>query len=120
MSGRCPDNFWIENGIIGNMNKLGIIVWDDEIFCHGSEVYVGGKPYDSLGEFISRYNCGGGFWWDSREGFWKSSNGTHARPAKQGYEIMVEVDKDRGFAGKISKRAKPKSSQGPSGSRKTF
>ena len=79
-----------------------------------------GKPYGSLGKFISRHNCGGGFWWDSREGFWKSSNGTNVRPAKQGYEIMVEVDKDRGFVGKISKRAKPKSSQGPSGSKKIF
>ena len=40
MSGRCPYNFWIENGIIGNMNKLGIIAWDYEIFFHGSDVYV--------------------------------------------------------------------------------
>ena len=40
MSGRCPDNFWIENGIIGNMNKLGIIAWDYEMFFHGSDLYV--------------------------------------------------------------------------------
>ena len=40
MSGRCLDNFWIENGIIGNMNKLGNIAWDDERFSYGSGVYV--------------------------------------------------------------------------------
>ena len=28
------------------------------------------EPYGSLVEFISRYNCGGGFWWDRRKGFW--------------------------------------------------
>ena len=28
------------------------------------------KPYGILVEFISRYNCGGGFWWDRWEGFW--------------------------------------------------
>ena len=28
-------------------------------------------------------------------------NGTSVSPTKQGYEIMVEVDKDRGFAGKF-------------------
>ena len=43
MSRRCPDNFWIENGIIGNMNKLGIIAWDYEMFFHGSEVCVSGN-----------------------------------------------------------------------------
>ena len=31
----------------------------------------------------------------------ETPNGTNVRPAKQGYEIMVEVDKDRGFAGKF-------------------
>ena len=27
------------------------------------------EPYGSLVEFISRYNSGGGFWWDHWEGF---------------------------------------------------
>ena len=40
MSGRCLDNFWIENGILENMNKLGSIAWDYEIFFHGSDLYV--------------------------------------------------------------------------------
>ena len=40
MSGRCPDNLWIENGIIGNMNKLGIIVWDYEIFFSMGVIYM--------------------------------------------------------------------------------
>ena len=40
MSGRCLDNFWIENGILENMNKLGSIAWDDEIFFHEMDVYV--------------------------------------------------------------------------------
>ena len=43
MSGRCPDNLWIENGIIGNMNKLGIIALDYGIFFHGIYVYVRGN-----------------------------------------------------------------------------
>ena len=40
MSGRCLDNFWIENGIVENMNKLGNIAWDYGIFFYGSELYV--------------------------------------------------------------------------------
>ena len=42
-SGRCPDKYWIGNGIIGNMNKPGNIAWDYEIFFHGSDVYVWGN-----------------------------------------------------------------------------
>ena len=52
-------------------------------------------------EFNSRYNCGGGFWWDSREGFWKYSNGTNVRLAKQWHGNMVAVDKDRELLGKF-------------------
>ena len=40
MSGRCPNNFRTENGILGNMNKLGNIAWDYEIFFHGSDLHV--------------------------------------------------------------------------------
>ena len=57
------------------------------------------EPYGILVEFISRYNCGGGFWWDSREGFWNSLSGTNFRPAKQWHGNVVEVDKDRGLLG---------------------
>ena len=53
------------------------------------------ETYGSLVEFISRYNCGGGFWWDRWEGFWGCLTEINVRPAKQWYEVMVEVEKDR-------------------------
>ena len=40
VSGRCLDNFWIENGILENRNKFANIAWDYEMFFYGSEVYV--------------------------------------------------------------------------------
>ena len=43
MSGRCLDQFGIENGIIENKDELGNIAWDHEIFFHGSDVYVLGN-----------------------------------------------------------------------------
>ena len=50
------------------------------------------EPYGSLVEFILRYNCGGGFGGiDGR--VLECSNRINVRSAKQGYEIMVEVDK---------------------------
>ena len=56
------------------------------------------EPYGSLVEFISSYNCGGGFGRiDNR--VLECSNGINVRPAKQGYEIMVEVEKDRVLLG---------------------
>ena len=50
----------------------------------------------------------------------ETPNGTNVRLIKQWTGNMVEVDNDRGFVGKISSRVKPKSSQRPSGSNKTF
>ena len=35
MSGTCLNNYWIENGIIENMDQLGNIAWDYEIFSMG-------------------------------------------------------------------------------------
>ena len=29
------------------------------------------EPYGILVKLILVYNCGGGFWWDRWEGFWK-------------------------------------------------
>ena len=55
-------------------------------------------PYGILVEFISSYNCGGGFGRIDK-GVLECSNGINVRPAKQGYEIMVEVDKGRGLWG---------------------
>ena len=40
MSGKCLNNYWIVNGIIGNADKLEIIVLDYGIFFHRMEVYV--------------------------------------------------------------------------------
>ena len=40
MSGRCPNNFWTENVIIGNMHNLGNIARDYGIFLHGRDVSV--------------------------------------------------------------------------------
>ena len=77
------------------------------------------EPYGSLVEFISSYNCGGDFGRiDSR--VLGTPTGTNVRLIKQWTGNMVEVDNDRGFVGKISSRVKPKSSQRPSGSKKTF
>ena len=89
MSGRCLDNFLIENGIIGNMNKLGIIVWDYEIFFHGRDVYVWGNHRVAWWNLFQDTIVAVAFGWDSRERFWKSSNGINVRPAKQWYEVMV-------------------------------
>ena len=56
------------------------------------------EPYGSLVEFISSYNCGGGFGGiDGR--VLECSNGINVRPAKQWYEVMVEADKDRELLG---------------------
>ena len=97
MSGRCPDNFWIENGIIGNMNKLGNIAWDYGIFLHGSEVYVGGNHMVSwwnLFQAIIVVVAFGGI--DER--VLECSNGINVRPAKQGsmqkVALVVERDSD--------------------------
>ena len=76
------------------------------------------EPYGILVEFISSYNCGGGFWWDRREGFWKCSNGTNVRQINNGMGIWWRLKIEDYW--EISKRAKPKSSQRPSGSEKTF
>ena len=56
----------------------------------------------------------------SMGGVLESSNGIRVRPAKQWYEVMVGSAKVGDLLGEISKRAKPKSSQRPSGSKKTF
>ena len=55
-------------------------------------------PYGIFLEFISNYNCGGGFGRIDKRVL-ECSNGINVRPGKQGYEIMVEVDKDRGLLG---------------------
>ena len=52
-------------------------------------------------------------------GVLECSNGINVRPAKQWYEVMVGATRI-GNCWEISKRAKPKSSQGPSGSKKIF
>ena len=44
MSGTCLNNYCIGNAIIEDMDKLGNIVWDYELFFHGSGIYVGGSP----------------------------------------------------------------------------
>ena len=43
MSGMCLNNYCIGKGIMENMDKLGNIAWDYEIFFHGSDVYVWGN-----------------------------------------------------------------------------
>ena len=53
-------------------------------------------------------------------GVLESPNGTNVGQTKQWHGIMVELDRGRGLLGKIYKRANPKSSQRPSGSKKTF
>ena len=52
MSGRCPDNFWTRNGIIGIMNKLGIISLNYEIFLHWKDVYVWGNHMVAWGNLF--------------------------------------------------------------------
>ena len=79
-----------------------------------------GEPYGSLVEFLSRYNCGGGFWWDRWEGFWNSPNGTNVRSAKPGYEIIVEVDKDQGLLGKFLREQNQSQVKDPLVQRKHF
>ena len=48
-------------------------------------------------------------------GVLKSPNGTNVRQTKQWHGITVEVDRGQRLLGKISKRAKPKSTQRPTG-----
>ena len=45
MSGRCSDNFWIENGIMENMDKLGNIALEYAIFLDGLSLYEEGSPW---------------------------------------------------------------------------
>ena len=52
MSGRCLDNYWIRNGIIGNMNKLGNIALEYEIFLNGRDVYVWGSHMVAWGNLL--------------------------------------------------------------------
>ena len=44
MSGKCLDNFWIENGIIENRNKFENIALKYAIFLHGMSLYGYGSP----------------------------------------------------------------------------
>ena len=56
------------------------------------------EPCGGLVEFISSYNCGGGFGRIDRRVL-ESSNGTNVQQTKQWHENMVEVDKDRELLG---------------------
>ena len=49
MSGKCLNNYWIGNGIVGNINKHKIIALDYGIFFHGIEVYVRGNHLVAFG-----------------------------------------------------------------------
>ena len=76
-------------------------------------------PYGSLVEFISRKTGGGGFGGIVERAFGNLQNGPTFDRQNNGMEIWWRLTRI-GNCWEISKRAKPKSSQGPSGSRKTF
>ena len=77
------------------------------------------EPHGILVEFISSYNCGGGFWWDRREGFSNVQMESMFDRQNNGMKLWWRPIKI-GNCWEISKRADPKSSQRPPGSKKAF
>ena len=60
MRGRCPDNFWIENGIMENMDKLGNIALEYATFLDGLSLYEEGSLWY--------------FWWNFFFQLWKQAS----------------------------------------------
>ena len=93
------------------MNKLGNNAWEGCICMR--------EQYGSLVEFISSYSWGGGFWWDRWEGFWNRQMELMSDRQNKGMQLWWRSTRV-GDCWEISKRAKPKLSQRPSGLKKTF